>query len=143
MSGGRRVALVVAAAAAVFLAGCESREEKAERFYRSALQLLEQGDEERALVELRNVFQNDGFHTEARLLYADLSLQQGDEGEAYSHYMLLAEQQPDMVEVRRTLAEIAIAQGDWEEADRHGSEALRLLPDDPRIRASCRSPGAL
>ena len=37
---------------------------------------------QRALVELRNVFDNDGYHKEARQLYADLVLEQGIVGEA-------------------------------------------------------------
>ncbi|TNC74799.1 tetratricopeptide repeat protein [Rubellimicrobium roseum] len=132
----RSGALLAATLSSVLLlAGCESREDRAERFYQSALTLLEEGDEERAIVELRNVFDNDGFHKEARQTYADLMLRRGDTAEAYRHYLRLIEQYPDTAEVRRTLAEVAIAQGNWEEAGRHGAEAIRLLPDDPQVRA--------
>lgn len=121
--------------AASLLAGCESGEEKAERFYQSALQLLDRGDTDRALVELRNVFDNDGLHKEARELYASLQLERGEVEEAYSQLLLLVEQYPDEVEGRLDLAEIAIGRGDWEEAKRHGDEAARLAPDEPRVRA--------
>ncbi|MBP1804934.1 tetratricopeptide repeat protein [Rubellimicrobium aerolatum] len=129
------VILAAALSSVLVLSGCESQEDKAERFYRSALALIEQGDEDRALVELRNVFDNDGFHQEARMAYADINLRRGNVTEAYRHYLLLAEQYPDLGEVRLTLAELAIEQGNWDEAERHGAEALRLLPDDLRAQA--------
>jgi tetratricopeptide (TPR) repeat protein len=126
---------ILAVAGFLALSGCESREDKAERFYQSALQLLDQGDEERALVELRNVFQNDGFHLEARQLYADLLLERGETGEAYSQYLRLIEQYPDLLAPRVTLAELAVADGGWDEAERHGAKAMELAPDDLRVQA--------
>jgi len=43
------------------LAGCDSVEERAEAHFQSGLALIEAGDYDRALVELRNVFQLDGM----------------------------------------------------------------------------------
>jgi cellulose synthase operon protein C len=121
--------------AALALSGCQSDAEKAEEFYQSGLALLEAGDEERALVEFRNVFQHDGFHKEARQTYADLQLKRGEVAEAYSQYLRLIEQYPDTPEVRQTLAELAIQRNDWEEAERHGRAAITLAPDQPGVRA--------
>ena len=117
------------------LSGCESSEEKAERYYESGLALLEAGDTERALVEFRNVFKYNGFHKEARKTYADTVLKQGNVQEAYGQYLRLIEQYPDTADVRQILAELAITRGDWAEAERHGREALRLAPDAPGVRA--------
>lgn len=117
------------------LAACESREERAERYYQSALTLLEEGDVDRALIELRNVFDNDGFHREARRLYADLLLEEGQAQEAYGQYLRLIEQYPDTMDVRRKLAEFSIDNGNWEEARRHGEAAIELDPDLPEHRA--------
>lgn len=131
----RRLLPVLLIAASLLLAGCESAENKAERYYQSALTLLAEGDETRALLELRNVFKYNGFHKEARKTYADLQLKRGEVGEAYSQYLRLIEQYPDTVDVRRTLAEIAISRGDWAEVERHGRAALLLTPDDPATQA--------
>lgn len=117
------------------LAGCESREEKAERYFKSGMEYLEKGDEERALIEFQNVFQYNGFHKEARRAYADVKLRQGKVQEAYSQYLRLIEQYPDTADVRVILAEIAIRSGNWDEAERHGREAVRLAPEDPRARS--------
>ncbi len=117
------------------LAGCESAEEKAARYFQSGMQLLQAGDEDRALVEFRNVFKYNGFHKEARKTYADVQLRRGEEREAYSQYLRLIEQYPDTPDVRQILAELAIRRGDWAEAERHGLEAVRLAPDQPRSQA--------
>jgi predicted Zn-dependent protease len=111
------------------LSGCDSAEERAENHYQSALSLLAEGDTDRALVELRNVFELNGFHKEARLLYADTILARGQIGEAYGQYLRLIEQYPDTPEVRLKLADLAISRGDWTEAERHGREAVRLAPN--------------
>jgi len=120
---------------ALLVAGCESAEDRAESYYQSALSLMAEGDEERALIELRNVFEYDGFHQEARLLYADTLLERGQTQQAYSQYLLLVEQYPNTPEVRLKLAELAVLISNWDEARRHGTAALALVPDDPRARA--------
>lgn len=120
---------------ALSLAGCKTSEEKAEDYYQSALQLMDAGNVDGALVELRNVFQYDGFHKAARKLYADTQMARGEVDEAYSQYLRLIEQYPDTVDVRQILAEIAITRGDWTEFERHAAEAVRLAPDQPRSRA--------
>jgi len=127
--------LAVALLSALLLTACESDEEKAERYYQSGLALLEEGDVDRALVELRNVFNHNGFHKEARALYAQTVLDQGNVPEAYSQYLRLIEQYPDTLDVRQVLGELAITTGNWEEVERHGGAALELAPDDPRSRA--------
>lgn len=126
---------ILVISAVLGLAGCESSEDRAERYYQSGLTLLAAGDVDRALVEFRNVFKYNGFHKEARKIYADTQLARGETGEAYSQYLRLIEQYPDTPEVRLTLAEIAIQRGDWDEAERHGRAALALTPDDPAVQA--------
>lgn len=119
----------------LFLAACESAEDKAEGYYQSALTLMEAGDSDRAMVELRNVFQYDGFHKEARRLLAELMLDKDDVGGAYSQYLRLVEQYPDDVDTRLILAELALDRSDWAEVERHGQAALELAPDQTRTQA--------
>lgn len=110
------------------LAACQSSEERAEAYYQSALELLEEGDVERALIELRNVFDNNVLHREARRLYADLVLESGNVREAYGQYLRLVEQYPDAVDVRRLLAEIALDMGNFNEVTRHGTSVYEVAP---------------
>ncbi|MCF7702186.1 tetratricopeptide repeat protein [Loktanella sp. M215] len=120
---------------ALTLTACKSKEEKAEDYYQSGLALLQAGDEQRAMLEFRNVFDYDGFHLQARQTYADLLLKQGDVQQAYGQYLRLIEQYPNTLVVRQQLAEIDIARGDWDQAERNGQAAMALDPDDPRSQA--------
>lgn len=121
--------------ASLSLSGCQSSAEKAEAYYQSGLELLAKGDEDRALVEFRNVFKYNGFHKEARKTYADLMVKRGNLSEAYSQYLRLIEQYPDTPDVRLTMAELAMGQGSWDEVERHGRAAIALTPNDPRATA--------
>lgn len=131
----RRLLATLILTSSLALSGCESAEDKAEAYYQSGLALLEAGDEERAMLEFRNVFNLNGFHKEARQTYADLLLARGEIPEAYGQYLRLIEQYPDTAEVRQQLAEIAIDRNDWDEAQRHGAAAITLAPDTPRSQA--------
>lgn len=121
--------------AVLFLAACEDAEDRAEAFYQSGLTLLEAGDTDRALIEFRNVFEHNGFHKEARQIYADTLHDMGRTDDAYSQYLRLIEQYPDTADVRLTLAEIALARNDWDEVRRHGTAGADLTPDTPRAQA--------
>ncbi len=114
---------------------CQTAEERAEDYYQSGLQLLAAGDEARALIELRNVFEHDGYHKEARLLYADTLAATGKESEAYGQYLRLIEQYPNTVDVRLTLSELALKRGDWREVTRHSSAAKELNAEGDRFDA--------
>jgi predicted Zn-dependent protease len=126
-----RLLSVLLIVAAFGLSACDNAQQRAEKHYEAAVALLQKGDVDRALVELRNVFQLDGKHLKARLTYAGIERDRGIIAEAYSQYLLVEEQYPDNLEARLALAEMAIERNDWEEAKRHGTEALKLAPEDP------------
>jgi len=129
-----RLVLALAVAASL-LAGCKSDEEKAAEFFASAQAYLEQNDVDRALVELRNVFQHDGFHHDARATYARLLLDRGDVPGGYGQLLRLVEQYPEDVDARETLAHLALSMSNWDEARRHGDIAIRLAPERIGVRA--------
>lgn len=110
------------------LVACDSAEDRAEDHYQSALSLLEDGDVERALIELRNVLSLDDQRNDARLLYAQQARTIGNVPESYSQFLRIAEQSPNNAEARIALSEMAILAQNWEEADRHG-RALSELGD--------------
>ena len=117
------------------LAACVPPEERAEERYQSALALLAEGDVARAKLELRNVFDLDGFHRDARDLYAEIVLEEGLVREAYGQTLRLIEQYPDDVEGRRRLALLATQSRQWEEARRHADAGLAVDPEDLGLRA--------
>ncbi|WP_168183998.1 tetratricopeptide repeat protein [Pseudoruegeria sp. SK021] len=94
---------------------------------------MNEGDLDRAIVELKSVFKLDGENYDARMLYAELKQEQGDAQEAYGHYLLVSEQFPDDFPARLKLAEMAINLGAWDEAERHALAGLELQPDNPEL----------
>jgi cellulose synthase operon protein C len=128
-----RLAPAILLISALALAGCESSEERAEKFYQSGMKLLEAGDVDRALVEFRNVFKLNGQHKEARLAYAKVQRERGKTGDAFGQYMRLVEQYPDLIEARLAMAEIAIETGNWEEAERNGRALRDIDPKNPAV----------
>lgn len=117
------------------LSFCDTAEERAEGHFRSGLELLEQGDVDRALVEFRNVFKLNGTHREARLRYAEAERARGNIREAYGQYLRLVEQYPDSLPGQRALAELSLEINDWEAARRHAAAAAALAPEDPLVQA--------
>lgn len=117
------------------LSACQSSEEKAEAHYQAAQELLLKGDTDRALVELRNVFQLNGQHREARQTYARVQREKGNLREAYGQYLRLVEQYPDDFEGNVALAEMAMASGAWDDAEKSTAAAAKAKPDDPGAKA--------
>ncbi len=132
----RRFFLIVSFFATTWLVtACDSSEERAQKHFEKGLELLEDGDTDRALVELRNVFKLNGEHKEARLTYARVVAERGNVAEAYSQYLRLVEQYPNNLEGRSALAHMAAQSNSWDEAERHLAVAEPLNPDDPILRS--------
>lgn len=136
MSVGSVLRLVAAVAMIAALAACESAEERAEKHYQAALALIEAGDTERAMVELRNVFELNENHYDARRKLAALHLAGGNLRQAARNYLRLVEQLPDDLEGRVALAEIAFELRDRDEFVRHATAAEALDPEAPRVKAA-------
>ena len=117
------------------LAACDTAEERAQAHYEKGMALLQDGDVERALIEFRNVFKLNGFHKEARLVYAQTEETRGNVQEAYGQYLRLVEQYPENLDGRRALARLASDLSNWEEVARHVKVAEGLAPKDPVVLA--------
>lgn len=126
---------VLVIATCLALAGCKSDAERADAYFQSAMELLEAGDVDRAIVEFRNVFEFEENHLEARMALGNLYLERNNPGAAYGQFLRVVEQYPDEFEPRRTLAELAFASGDWDEFVRHGAVVVGMQPEDPRVQA--------
>ena len=117
------------------VSACKSAEERAEEHYQRGLELMESGDNQRAIVEFRNVFQIDGSHQEARHRLAELLLNHRKNLQgAYGQYLRLVEQYPDDLKARIELSELAFLARNWDEVDRHGEKAAELAPENDRVK---------
>lgn len=135
MPGRHRFIAPLVLSALLALTGCQSSEEKAEDHFSSARELAEAGDIDRAIVELRNVFEFAPNHRDARVYLAELLSSKGDIAGAYGQYVLLVDQHPDALEGHIRVAELALTQNDWEVFAARTRDAQRLAPEDPQVRA--------
>lgn len=126
--------LVLAMGLCFALVACDSVEERAKKYFASALEFIDDGDLDRAAIELRNVFELMPNHVEARETMARIMLERNDKSAAYGQYLRLVEQVPDHVEGRTVLAEIAFEARSWQEFLRHAKKAVDLAPEAPRSR---------
>lgn len=132
----RLLALALVVTSVFALSACEDASDKAQRKYENSVALLEDGDAERAMVELRGVFDLNGEHLEARLLYADLQFKRGNFPEAYGNYLLAVEQYPQDPRPRLPLVEMLLEANQWDQAEPHLEALLELGVDTPRVQAA-------
>ncbi|MEM6374593.1 MAG: tetratricopeptide repeat protein [Pseudomonadota bacterium] len=126
----RRFPLWTALAAVVFVAACDTAEERAEGHFESGQALYDAGDVTRAIIELRNVFKLDSGHRDARLLMAKIEEERGNLPGAYAHMSALTENEPENFDAHRAAGRIAADIADWKSAERHAEAARALLADD-------------
>lgn len=119
----------------VFLSGCDTAEERAQKHYEKGLSLLAEGDADRAIIEFRNVFKLNELHKEARLAFAQILEGRGNIQGAYGQYLVLIEQYPENLDGRRALARLAADLNKWEDVERHITVAEGLAPQDPVIQS--------
>ncbi len=124
----------VSLSALLLLTACDSAEERAQGHYDSAVELLAAGDVDRALIELRNVFQLNGLHIPARKLYAATMLERGNLRDAFGSYTLVSEQDPNDIESRVAIARIAAQTGNWDAFELNTTRAYELDPQNLQVR---------
>jgi len=132
----RRVSLLVLLTLSLsLLSACETAEERAQKHYEKGIALLAEGDVDRGLVELRNVFKLNETHRDARVAYAQAEEGRGNISAAYGMYLRLVEQFPEDLDGRRALARLASDLNNWDEVERHVAVAQKLAPKDPMVLA--------
>ncbi len=132
---GFRLGPALVLVSALALAACDSAEDRAEAHYQRAVELLAQGDDDRAMIEFRNVFRQVNAHTEARRAYARLLRDRGELPAALNQYQRLVEQDSSDVAGARELTELALQLRDLSTARTSAELAYALAPEDPEIRA--------
>lgn len=128
-------AVLVLLAALGGLTGCESSQDKAARHLASALELIEQGDYDRALVEFRNVFTLTPDDRAARMAFGALQQSRGNLTEAYVQYKQVIDNNPQDQEALVAAARVAADLSEWLEAGKLADAALVLAPQDPAMLA--------
>ncbi len=133
MRSGVSALLIIAALGLV--SGCESSKDKATRHFNAALELLQKGDQDRAIVEFRNVFKLDPENHDARMAFAKLLEKRGSQPEALAQYRKVADASPNDAEALQGAARMAANIGDWQSAGTYAKSALALQATNPDMLA--------
>lgn len=123
-------------ASLLVLSACDTAEERAEKHYQSALELIAAGEPDKAIVELRNVFELNQAHIDARMTYAGLVEDQGKMREAFAQYVYVSEQDPSNLIATKRASNLAIELGAWDTAETLTEAAAGLADDDPDVRVN-------
>lgn len=131
----KRLTAAVLLAAALVLSGCDSSEKRAEEHFQTALELLDQGDTTRAVLEMRNALQLVPNHEQARQKLAEIRWQEGNIPEAVSQFRKLIEDHPENGAGQLALAQLALELGDWKSVESYSAKAREILGDTPALQA--------
>ena len=86
--------IVLPLALVLALAACKTPQERAEAFLQSGIELVAEGDLDRAAVEFRNALQADETLYEARRELGKIFLSYNNTSGAFRHYIRVIEHQP-------------------------------------------------
>jgi tetratricopeptide (TPR) repeat protein len=130
-----RYPLVLGFVAILFVAGCDSPEERAEKHYTRGLALIEAEDPEKARLEFRNALQLNPQLMDARYQLGLMAEASENISGAIGHFREVADSDPDNLDVRVKLTRFMLLGNALEDARRYADQAMALAPEDPDVLA--------
>jgi tetratricopeptide (TPR) repeat protein len=122
---------LVLATAALLIAGCSSKDDRIKDHLAKGKAFLEQGELDKASVEIRNVVQLDPKHAEAFVISGKIEEAKKDVRRAYSSYLKTIELDAGNLEAKRRLARIYLFGRVLDKAEETADQVLAQVPDDP------------
>jgi len=130
-----RFRLIFAALGLVFLAACDTAEERAEGHYQRGLTLLEAGEESKALLEFKNAIQLNERAIGPRIEFAKIRTKQGELKGAIGNYLKVIEVDEEHLESRIAVSTLLLQwDRDTERSSEHINIADELAPDNLEVR---------
>ncbi|MGC0225947.1 tetratricopeptide repeat protein [Pseudooceanicola nitratireducens] len=114
---------------------CDSAEDRAKEHLSSAVEYVEAGDPDRAVIELRNALKLDPKNHDALLMMAEIQKERGNVQGAFNNYRRLVEAFPEDPAGNRELALIAFQANQFTDAERYLDKAEELTPGDSELAA--------
>jgi len=124
--------MIAVATAALLLAGCDSREERAAAAAARADQLLQGNNPRAAIIEIRKAIAERDDIAPYWLLLARSQMMLQRYGAAYSSYLRVLELDRTNQEALLAAAELSFAGGQVEDADKYADQILALTPQNVR-----------
>ena len=130
-----RFRLILAALGLVFLAACDTAEERAEGHYQRGLTLLEAGEESKALLEFKNAIQLNERAIGPRIEFAKIRTKQGELKGAIGNYLKVIEVDEEHLESRIAVSTLLLQwDRDTDRSSEHINIADELAPDNLEVR---------
>lgn len=117
----------------VFLAACDSIEERVAEHYERGLVLLEEGTPQKAILEFNNALQLDENHAPSHFAIGEILEARGEFQQAFARYVKTTEIDPNHAEARLKLARFFLLSNNMEEAKEELNLALKLEPGNPDV----------
>jgi tetratricopeptide (TPR) repeat protein len=124
-----RLSLISLLLAVGILAGCTSSEDREAKYYDRAQQQFEDGNLEKAFLEVKNVLQINPNNARARFLLGKIKYKEEDWRKAYSNFDMAVELDPSFEEARLELGKLQLAFGTADQAEEQVRAVLELNPD--------------
>jgi tetratricopeptide (TPR) repeat protein len=131
-----RYRFFLAFAVTLFVAGCDSPEERADKHYTRGLSLLESNEPQRAQLEFRNALRLNPQLIDARYQLGLMAETDQNIGAAVGHFREVADSDPENLDVRLKLTRFMLLGNALEEARRFADQAQALAPENPEVLAN-------
>ena len=121
--------------ALLFVAACDSPEERVEKHFARGLALVEENAASKARLEFRNALRINEDHAPSRYQLGLMAEQEGNIRAAAGQYARVAELDPGNIDVRIKLAQFNLAGGEIDTAKTYAEQALALASDNAEALA--------
>ena len=115
------------------LAGCGGEDARKAKYYEKGKSYFEQGDYDKAKVELKNVLQIDPKFADAHYLFGELEEKRKNLRGAYIHFYKAAELDESNLDARNKLARLYLLSGNFDKAQEELDKIKAKDPQSPHI----------
>ena len=129
-----RLGLFAPLAVFLFLAACDSVEERIEKHYQQGQALLEDGQTQKAILEFRNALKLNKDHAPSHFAMGQIAESRGELQAAFGRFKKVVEIEPQNAAARIKVARFYLLGGGLDEAGREVAELLKLDPTRAEVQ---------
>ncbi|MEM6483719.1 MAG: tetratricopeptide repeat protein [Pseudomonadota bacterium] len=122
--------LLVLSSLVVLLIGCSSSEDRQARYFQRAQALMEEGNYDKAKLEVRNVLQINESHVQARYLWALLQEREQNYRQMFANLQLAVDLDPTYVDARIKFGQLLYRAQLYDESADEALAVLQLEPEN-------------
>ncbi len=128
------IKLISVALLVTMLAGCGGEDARKAKYFEKSKAYFEQGDYDKAKIELKNVLQIDPKFADAHYLFGEVEAKNKNFRGAYVHYYKAVKLDGDNLEARNKLARLYLLSGELEKAQEQLDEIVTRNPESKHVK---------